>query len=56
MSWIITRKSDGKAIMETFSASVAVWIRRDRYNVEEAGAYLRRINSEIKERSGNSDY
>lgn len=48
-SWIITRTSDGLAIFETYSATVADRINRDVYTVETAWEYLARINRTIRE-------
>lgn len=47
-SWIITRKRDGKPVLETSSATVAEKVNREAYNVETAHAYLVRLNREIQ--------
>ena len=50
-TWIIVRRSDGKAIQEIFNPKIAEAIDRGRYEVLEAGAYLKRLNRQIKEQS-----
>lgn len=47
-SWIITRKRDGKAVMETYSATVAEKVNREAYTVEPAHVYLARLNRAIR--------
>lgn len=39
-SWIISRKSDGKAVFETYDRRIADRINTDAYTVETAHAYL----------------
>ena len=53
-SWIITRKRDGKAVLETYSAMVAKTVNREAYTVEPAYTYLVRIHREI--RAGSTAY
>ena len=53
-SWIITRKRDGKPVLETYSATVAARINREAYTVETAYAYLVRLHREI--RAGSTAY
>ena len=53
-SWVITRTSDGRAIFETFSATVAGRINRDAYTVETAWEYLARINRTLREQGGTN--
>jgi hypothetical protein len=48
VSWIICRRSDGKAIFETFNRKTAYAVNLDRYSVETAAEYLGRINREIR--------
>lgn len=53
-SWIITRTSDGLAIFETYSATVAAKVNRDVYTVETAWEYLARINRTIREQGATN--
>ncbi|MBK1871587.1 hypothetical protein [Taklimakanibacter albus] len=47
-SYVIVRKSDGKAMCETFSATLAAHINKDRYRVVPILEYLQSINRKIK--------
>lgn len=51
-SWIISRKSDGKAVFETYDRRIADRINTDAYTVETAHAYLCRYNQRVKEVGG----
>jgi hypothetical protein len=53
-SWIITRKRDGKPVLETYSATVAEKVNREAYTVETSHAYLVRLNREIQ--AGSTAY
>lgn len=48
MSWIITDKATGKAVMETFSPKVAAAINRERYLVQTAREYLEALNATLR--------
>ena len=48
MSWIITRLSNGEAVAELYNPRTVARVNHAAYRVEEAGAYLRRFNAEIK--------
>ena len=43
-SWIIVRRDDGKAVLETYSKRVASAINRERYEVLTALEHLQRLN------------
>ena len=47
-AWVITRKSDRVAVLETHQRSVADKVNREAYLVETAHDYLCRLNAEIK--------
>ena len=47
-SWIISRKSDGKSVLETFSREIAEKINTEKYTIETALQYLCRINRKIR--------
>ena len=47
-SWIITEKATGRAVLETWQASVAAKVNRDLYDVTPALEYLQRLNARIK--------
>ena len=47
-SWIVTRKSDGVAILETFERTVAEAINQEKYEVWTALSYLQNLNKKIK--------
>jgi hypothetical protein len=49
MSWVIVRREDGQAVLETFNRRVADAINRERYDVIPAGEYLGRLNRKIRE-------
>lgn len=49
MSWVVTRLNDGEVVGEFFEQRIVDRINREKYRVEEAGAYLGRINAEIRE-------
>jgi hypothetical protein len=53
-SWVITRKRDGKPVLETSSATVAEKVNREAYTVETSHAYLVRLNREIQ--AGSTAY
>lgn len=53
-SWIITDKATGRAVLETYSRTVASAVNLERYRVESALEYLYRINREIRE--GSTQY
>ena len=44
MSWIVIDRATRVAVMETFSAKTAAAVRRDRFDVMEAGEYLAGLN------------
>lgn len=48
MSWIITRLSTGEAVAELYDPRTVAKVNRSAYRVEEAGAYLRRFNAELR--------
>jgi hypothetical protein len=50
MSWIITDRATGRAVMETFNANTAARVNTDRYRVQEAGAYLVDLNLQLQRR------
>lgn len=47
-SWVATRKTDGRAVLETWDARVANRVNRNVYHVETARNYLERINRDIR--------
>jgi len=47
-SWIITRKSTGVAVLETFEREVAEAVNQDKYEVWTALSYLQNLNKKIK--------
>ena len=47
-SWIITRKSTGEAVLETWQASVAAKVNRAAYDVTPALEYLQGLNARSK--------
>ena len=47
-SWVICRKTDGNAVLETYRQSIADKVNTDAYTVETAHEYLCRINQAIK--------
>lgn len=49
MSWIVSDKETGEAVMETFSPEIAAGINRDRFNVEDAETYLVRLNARYRD-------
>lgn len=51
MSWVIVRKNDGKAVLETWNPRVAGAINRAVYDVVPAWKYLATLNARIKEGS-----
>lgn len=53
-SWIISRKTDGVGVLETYNPRMLDKINRDAYNVETAHEYLCRVNREI--RGGSTAY
>jgi hypothetical protein len=48
-SWVVVRRADGVAVLETSQRSVVDKVNRGPYRVETIGAYLQRINREAKE-------
>jgi hypothetical protein len=48
-SWVVIRRADGVAVLETYQRSVVDKVNRGPYRVETIGAYLQRINREAKE-------
>ena len=55
MSWIITDRATGRAVMETFKAATAARVNLDRYRVQEAGAYLAELNARHKAERSAAD-
>ena len=49
MSWIITERATGKAVMETFSETTAQAVNLERFDVQEAGQYLAALNQGFRE-------
>lgn len=47
-SFVIVRKEDGKAIMETFSRRVADNVNKEKYEAVPILDYLERLNAKIK--------
>lgn len=47
-SFVIVRKSDGQAVMETFSARVAERVNKDKYEAVPILDYLEQLNAKIK--------
>lgn len=47
-SWVIVDKRTGKPVFETFTASVASAINRDRYEVLAVHDWLIRFNASIR--------
>lgn len=47
-SFVIVRKADGQAIMETFSARVAERVNKSKYEAVPILDYLERLNAKIK--------
>lgn len=47
MSWIVIRKSDGKAVCELWTPNAARSVNREKYEVLTALAYLQRLNAGI---------
>ena len=48
MSWIICRKSDGKAIVEVWTQSTLEHINRDKYEAIPARQYLEELNAKLR--------
>ena len=48
MSWIITRKTDGKAMCELFEARSVASINTEKYQIWTALEYLQDLNRRIK--------
>lgn len=48
MSWIICRKSDGKAIVEVWNESTLEHINRDKYEAIPARQYLEELNAKLR--------
>ena len=48
-SWVIVRKSDGAAVLETFSAAVAAAVNTAAYDVVPILRYLQELNARIRE-------
>lgn len=48
MSWIITDKATGQAVLETFNPKVATAINRERYLVQAAREYLETLNETLR--------
>jgi len=48
-SWIVTRKSDGVAVLETFERTVAEAINQEKYDVWTALSYLQNLNRKVKD-------
>ena len=55
-SWVITRKSDGDVVMETFSKSVASKINTDKYDVTPIYQYLTELNKKVKSASDDTEH
>ena len=55
-SWVITRKSDGDVVMETFSKSVASKINTNKYNVTPIYQHLTELNKKVKSASNDTEY
>ena len=55
-SWVITRKSDGDVVMETFSKSVASKINTDKYDVTPIYQYLTELNKKVKSASNDTEH
>ena len=55
-SWVITRKSDGDIVMETFSKSVASKINTDKYDVTPIYQYLTELNKKVKSASNDTEH
>lgn len=53
-SWIVSDKETGVGILETSNRKLLMRLNQDLYRIETAGAYLRRINAEIK--AGSTAY
>ena len=47
-SWVVTDKATGAAVLETWQASVAAKVNRDRYDVTPVMEYLQGLNARIK--------
>jgi hypothetical protein len=47
-SWVIVERATGKAALETFSASVADKVNREKYDVLPILEYLQQLNAAIK--------
>jgi hypothetical protein len=47
-SWVIVRRTDGMAVLETFSRRVAGQINTDRYEAIPIIEYLQRLNASIQ--------
>jgi len=48
-SYVVIRRADGVAVLETWQRSVADKVNRGPYRVETIGAYLQRINREARD-------
>ena len=55
-SWVITRKSDGDVVMETFSKSVASKINTNKYDVTPIYQHLTELNKKVKSASNDTEY
>lgn len=47
-SWVIIEKATGKAVLETYSASVAAKVNVAKYEAVPILAYLQSLNARIK--------
>jgi hypothetical protein len=47
-SWIISRLSDGVAVLETFEKGIAESVNQELYKVETAAQYLGRLNERVR--------
>lgn len=50
-SWVVCEKSDGRAVLETFSARIAQSINTERYEAVPILAYLQRLNEGVRNES-----
>lgn len=55
-SLVITRKSNGDVVMETFSKSVASKINTDKYDVTPIYQYLTELNKKMKSTSNDTGH
>lgn len=47
-SWIVTEKSTGNVVLETFHRTVAEKVNQEKYRVQTAAQYLADLNENVR--------